>query len=281
MSFDNLNPVAGRLADGAVISYVREGQGQPLVFIHGAMGDFRSWAPQWEAFTQHFDCIAISARFSYPNPNTMEAPDHSAVADAADVVALLDTLGIDRAIFVGSSYGGYASLAAAVNHSARVKALVAVEPPMMKYAQMFEDTAPAAAAFLDKTAIPAREAFERGDDLEGAMLLTGGIANKSLDDIPAAQLERRRQNLLAGRRIAMSSDEFPLLPPEALGAIAVPAMLVTGANTGPVFKAIIKGITRAMPQARLEVVEGAGHSVPQDQPDKFNRLALEFLKGAA
>ncbi len=55
-------------------------------------------------------------------------------------------------------------------------------------------------------------------------------------------------------------------------------MILTGANTGPIFKAMMSGIHRTIPQAPLEVVEGAGHSVPQDQPEVFNRLALDFLK---
>lgn len=54
-------------------------------------------------------------------------------------------------------------------------------------------------------------------------------------------------------------------------------LLMTGANTGPIFEAMMSGISRSMPQARMEVIEGAGHSVPQDQPEVFNRLALEFL----
>lgn len=277
MPFDDIQPVAIKLPDGAVMHYVRGGLGPIVILLHGVMGDYRSWAPQWEAFTRHYDCISVSFRFNYPNGNTMDAPDHSAVENAEDVVALMDTLGIGEAILVGSSYGAFAALALAVRHPGRVRAIVANEPPMMKYAEMFAETATIATAFREKTIVTSRAAFARGEDDLGAMLLTGGIANKSLEDIPEEQLNRRRQNMMAGRRVALSSDEFPLIDPAALAAIRVPVLLTTGANTGPVFKAIMSGVGRSMPQARFEVVEGAGHSVTQDQPDTFNRLTLDFL----
>lgn len=278
MPLDTLQPTVATLPDGAEINYVRAGQGPVLIMIHGVMGDYRSWAPQWAAFTEHYDCISLSCRFNWPNKNTMEAPDHSAIDNAADVAALMDSLGIDKAIIVGSSYGGFAALAMAVHHADRVRAVVAVEPPMMKYAEMFKDSAPVAEAFRDAVVVTSRAAFERGDDEEGAMLLTGGIQNKSVDTIPEEKLRQRRQNMLAGKRVALSSDEFPLLPPEQLAALDIPVMILTGANTGPIFKAMMSGIHRTIPQAPLEVVEGAGHSVSQDQPEVFNRLALDFLK---
>ena len=265
------------LPDGAVITYARAGAGPVLILIHGVMGDLRSWAPQWAAFTAQYDCIALSCRFNWPNPNRMEAPHHSAVENADDVAALMAALGIDSAILVGSSYGAFTALAMAVNHPDRVRAVVGVEPPMMKYAEMFDDTAPVAEAFRQSTVIPSREAFERGEDDVGAMLLTGGIQNTSIDTIPPEKLRQRRENILAGRRVALSSDEFPLLAPEDLAELTIPVMILTGARTGPVFKAMMSGLHRTMPQAPLMVTDDAGHSVPQDQPEVFNRLTLEFL----
>lgn len=277
MQFDNLIPTTITLPDGAAINFVRGGRGPTLIFIHGVMGDYRSWEPQWQAFTAKYDCISLSCRFNFPNDNTMEAPNHSAEENADDIVGLMDILNIESAIIVGSSYGGFASLALAVNHPTRVRALIAIEPPMMKYAEMFIDTAEVASEFRKTTIVPSREAFERGEDDLGAMLLTGGIQNASIGSLPQEQLQQRRENIMAGRRVALSSDEFPLLAPEKLAAIQVPVMIVTGANTGPIFKAMMSGISRSMPKVPMVVIENAGHSVPKDQPELFNRVAMDFL----
>lgn len=267
---DALNRI--RLNDGAVINYVREGSGPVLIFSHGVLGDWRSWGPQWDFFTQYFDCIAWSCRFSHPNGNNMEAPDHSALSDASDLIEIMDTLEITEAILVGSSYGGFAALGAAVQAPDRVKAVVAVEPPMMKYAEMFEDTAPVAAEFRESSVLPARRAYESGDDDLGASLLNRAPVPPSPE-----KLARRQQNKMAGRRVAMSTDEFPLISPDALAALPMPVILFTGQNTPPIFKAIFAGVTRWMPQARVEVVEGASHSVAADRADIFNTLVLDFL----
>lgn len=278
MGFLDLSPDPVELNNGIVLNHVRAGSGPVLILIHGAMGDWRSWAPQWEAFTQSFDCIAYSRRFSHPNPNEMNTRQHNALVDAEDLEGLMDALAIDEAILVGSSYGGFTALAMAVRAPERVRALVAVEAPMMKYALNSPDGAGVAEAFLDAAARPARRAFERGADLEGVQLLTGGIVGKDPSEIPARVLERRMQNVAAARSLALSDDEFPYIAPERLAALPMPVLLMSGAETAPVHAAIFAAVAAAMPQARTRVVEGSGHSVAQQQPETFNREVTGFLQ---
>lgn len=261
-----------------VLNYVRAGSGPTLIFIHGAMGDWRSWSPQWDVFTRHFDCISYSRRYSAPNPNPMNSRDHNALVDAEDLDALMDVLAIDKAILVGSSYGGFTALAMAVRAPGRVRAVVSVEAPMMRYAEMSEDGANVVRAFRESTVIPAREAFERGDDAEGVRILTGGIVGRKTNDIPAEILERRMQNARAARSLSLSNDEFPLLDPEALSRLPMPVLLMSGADTAPVHAAIFAAVVKAMPSARVRIVEGSGHSVSQQQPEIFNSEVLHFIE---
>lgn len=277
MSLNDLTLASDRLPSGIELNYVRAGTGPCLIFIHGAMGDWRSWAPQWDAFTSKFDCISYSRRYSHPNPNPMNTRSHNALVDAEDLEGLMDALGIDKAVLVGSSYGGFTALAMAVRSPERVRAVVSVEAPMMRYALANNEGAKVAEAFLDAAARPARAAFERGDDAEGLSILTGGIIGKRPADIPAAVLERRMQNVNAARSLALSDDEFPWLAPEALAALDMPLLLMTGADTAPVHAAIFDAVSKAMPAARVQVVMGSGHSVSQQQPDAFNALVMRFL----
>ena len=279
MTLETLEPAFVTVSRGVSLAYVREGRGYPLVFIHGAMGDWRSAAPQWQVFSSRFDCISYSRRYSHPNPNPMNSTNHSALVDAEDLEGLMNALGVERAILVGSSYGGFTALAMAVRAPSRVQAVVAVEPPMMRYALQSEPGASVARAFLESTARPAREAFERGDDATGVALLTGGIVGKSAADLPPAVLARRMQNANAARGLALSDDEFPMLDAMALATLPMPVLLVSGQNTAPVHDAIFGAVTKAMPQARAVKVDGAGHSVSQQAPDRFNALVLDFLHG--
>ena len=276
--FDALQPFALTLPGGVQLHAVRAGQGDPLIFIHGAMGDYRSWSAQWSAFTPHFDCISYSRRYSFPNQNVMPSPDHSAIIEAQDLLAWMDASGIERAVLVGSSYGGFTALALAVHSPARVQAVVAVEPPMMKYAAFTPKGRELAEAFRREVIEPANDAFRKGEDERAAQIMTGGINGIQSSANHSTAMTRRLQNLLAMKMLALSSDEFPLLTPEQLQGLSMPVMLMAGRQTQPVHKAIFDNVCAVMPQAQHVWVDGAGHAVSRDQPEKFNQVTLQFLR---
>ncbi len=277
MSLSDLTPTPVTLPNDTVLNYVRAGTGPTVIFIHGAMGDWRSWSPQWDMFTACFDCISYSRRYSHPNPNRMEARNHNALVDAEDLEGLMDALAVDRGILIGSSYGGFTALAMAVRAPDRVSAVVAVEAPMMRYAYRSEDGTRIADAFRTNTVEPARKAFERGHDAEGARILTGGIVGRRPADVPAAVMERRMQNIEAARSLSLSNDEFPIIEPDCLCALPMPVLLISGAETAPVHAAIFKEVVKMMPNARTRIVQGSGHSVSQQQAETFNADVFDFL----
>lgn len=276
--FENLIPTAWALPNGVQLHTVREGRGTPLIFIHGAMGDWRSWSAQWAAFTPHFDCISYSRRYSFPNHNPMPSPEHGALHEAQDLQLLMDAMGVRHAVLVGSSYGAFTALALAVQSPQRVSAVVAVEPPMMKYAHHSPEGRAVAEAFRRDVIEPANAAFRAGEDERAAQIMTGGINGGQSAVNTGTAMARRLQNLRAMKMLALSSDEFPLLTPQQLGGLGMPVLLLAGRQTQPVHQAIFKNVCAAMPQAQHGWVDGAGHGVTREQPEAFNRLALEFLK---
>ncbi len=277
MAIQNLTPQAIDLPNGIELNYVREGHGPVVIFIHGAMGDYRAFAPQWEAFTKRFDCISYSRRYSFPNNNALTTRDHSALVDAADLEGLMDALGIDQAFLVGSSYGGFTALAMALRAPQKVAAVVSVEAPMMRYAEADPEGAEIVRAFKETTAEPARAAFERGEGELGVRLLTGGIVGEAPSAVPDHVMKRRLVNLAAAKSLALSDDEFPMLDREALAALPMPVFLLSGAKTAPIHAAIFKAVRAVMPQAKAMIFEGSGHSVSQQAAEVFNRHVLAFL----
>lgn len=280
MNLADLPLQAVTLPSGVVLHHARAGQGRPLVFIHGAMGDWRSFEPQWPHFVRDFDCVTYSRRYSYPNPNTMPSPDHGAIQEADDLLGLLDALGWRSATLVGSSYGGFTALMLAQRQPARVDAVVAVEPPMMRYALLSEEGARVAAAFRAETIEPANAAFRRGDDIGAAAIMTGGISGTPVGEMQGEAMQRRLQNTRAMKMLALSSDEFPWIEPAALAALPMPVLLLSGQDTAPVHDVIFRNVAAAMPGALAEKVPGATHSVSRDQPEVFNRRVRAFLRDA-
>lgn len=267
-----------RLPGGVELAYERAGRGEPLVFVHGVMGDWRSWAAQWPAFTARFDCVRYSRRYNYPNRNAMPSPDHSALHEAHDLRGLLDHLGWERAILVGSSYGSFAALALAVETPRRVRALALSEPPMMRYAAHSAAGREAETQFRAQTMAPANAAFARGDDEAGARIMTGGINGSASPLLTPAAMRSRLQNVHAMKMLALSSDEFPWLAPERLAALPMPVLMMAGAATPTIHAEIFRNVCAAMPQAEVAWIERAGHATSRDNPADFNQRVLDFLQ---
>jgi len=265
-----------QLPSGLELHWAAGGQGEPLVFVHGVMGDWLSWAPQWPAFTPHHRCHSYSRRYNYPNDNPQPSPDHSALIEAEDLLALLDAWGLGSAHLVASSYGAFTALALAVAQPHRVRSLVAVEPAMLCYAEFSDSGRRTLAAFRKDVVEPANAAFRSGNDELGAALMTGGIHSAaSAPQGPA--LKRRLQSARAMRMLALSSNEFPLLPPASLAALPMPVLLLSGEETAPIHAEVFRNVCAAMPQAQVARVPQAGHGLNRDQPERFNTLALNFL----
>lgn len=262
--------------------HVEAGQGTPLVFVHGALGDWRTWAPQWPAFVPHFRCVSYSRRYSVPNGNTQPSPDHSALVEAQDLAALLRTWAATQAtpaVLVGSSYGAFTALALAAAEPALVRALVLLEPPMLRWADRTEAGRAIRADFDRRVREPARQAFLRGDDETGVRLLTGGIVGAdTAAALPAAAMARRQENALAIRMLSLSSDEFPWIGPEALQALRMPVALLAGEHTPPIHDVVFRNLCAAWPQAEVSRIADAGHGAARDNPAQFNDRVLGFLK---
>jgi pimeloyl-ACP methyl ester carboxylesterase len=267
-----------RLPSGVELAYERAGSGPGLVFIHGVMGDWRSWDAQWLDFTAQFDCVRYSRRYNYPNRNTMLSPDHSAFEEAQDLLGLLDHLGWQRAALVGSSYGSFAALALAVAQPQRVGPMALSEPPMMRYAQLSEAGRAAERHFRDQTIEPANAAFRRGDDELAARIMTGGIHGHASPAPQPLAMQRRLQSVQAMKMLALSNDEFPWIEPARLAALPMPVLLMAGRQTAPIHAEIFRNVCAAMPQAEVRWIEQSGHATSRDNPQQFNHGVLDFLR---
>lgn len=266
------------LDNGLVFHHVEAGDGVPLVFLHGVLGDWRTWAPQWAAFVPHLRCISYSRRYSVPNSNRVASPEHSALAEADDLEALLTRWRAAPAVLVGASYGAYAALALAARRPKQVRALVLVEPPLMRLADATAEGRAVRSDFDQRIRLPARQAFEAGDDARAVWLLTEGIlGGTDLGQQSTAAMGRRLENAESLRRVTLSSDEFPALDMTRLAALEVPVLLLSGERTPPIHDVVFRALVQALPHAESHKVPGAGHGVARDQPGAFNALVLDFL----
>jgi pimeloyl-ACP methyl ester carboxylesterase len=268
-----------RIADGFDIHYAEAGHGPALVFVHGGFGDWLSWAPQWAAFVPHFHCFTYSRRYSTPNGNRSTDTDHSVIAEARDLEALLDFWKVESPVLVGTSYGAYIILQLALTSCRKIGALALTEPPILPFADLTPGGREARLAFEQDILRPAGEAFANGETERAVYLLTEGINGSAPGEATSAEgLARRLRNAEAMRALSVSSQAYPALNIEKLRAFDVPTLLLKGRNTEPIHSAIFSSLCALMPQAEHIHVPDSGHGVHRDNPDAFNEIVLRFVR---
>jgi pimeloyl-ACP methyl ester carboxylesterase len=243
--------------DGVEIYYEVHGSGPPLLLTHGYSSTSEMWKGQITALSKHSQLVVWDMRGHGRSDYPDDASAYSEALTVADMAALLDEVGADRAIVGGLSLGGYMSLAFYRAHPARVRALLIIDTgPGFK-----KDDAREA---WNKRAHDTGDRFER----EGLAGLTSGSRERSsVSHRDASGLARAARGMLTQR----DARVIELLPD-----IKVPSLVVVGTEDAP-FLAAADYMAAKIPAAKKVVIPAAGHAVNIDQPQAFIDAVLPFL----
>ena len=263
---------------GVELHYIEQGQGEPLILLHGGMFDYRSWEAQVKAFSQHYRVISYSRRYNYPNNNPLTAKNHSAYVEAGDLAAFIHKLKLGRVHLLGTSYGAFTALALAVEHPELVRSLVLAEPPVLQWLRDTPDGTVVYNEFMTTVWEPAAKAFNEEDD-EGAMgiLANAFSGTRVFDSLPPERVAAIMQNSRAMKALALSSDPFPTLPKDKVGQLRLPTLIITGQNTIKIHKLVNEELARVLPKATQAIIPQAGHGSARENPQAFNEAVLKFL----
>jgi 3-mercaptopyruvate sulfurtransferase SseA/pimeloyl-ACP methyl ester carboxylesterase len=255
---------------GARLAYQVTGEGPAVVLVHGFGLDMRMWDRQARHLEQRFRVVRYDCRgFGASGPFDPAI----GYTHAADLLALLDHLGIGRAVLAGLSFGGRVVMQAALAAPERVAGLILLDAVLDGV-----PWDPGSAASLDETA---RQAQARG-------LLAGREAWLAHPLFAAA----RRQPELASSLAAMVAgypgqhwtghDPHQQTGPnliDSLEQLAMPVLVAVGEQDVPGFREMSAVLARRIPGAQYHTVPGAGHMVNMERPAEVNELLSQFLDG--
>jgi 3-oxoadipate enol-lactonase len=251
---------------GTRINVIDQGSGEPVVLLHGVGGNSRNWGPQIPALAATRRVLAVDARGhggSDPTDEPMSLQDY-----ADDVVAVMAELGITRAPIVGMSMGGMIAQTLVVSSPELVSSLV-----------------------LADTCARADEQMAAGMRAVGGLALAQGMRTvaqsvRPVTFSPAAIAEERpyiaefedqfAETDTVSFKIAMDAltrlDVLDRLP-----GIAVPTLVLSGAEDTLIPGESSKAVAAAVPGAEFQVIENSGHLSNLDQPEAFTEHLLRFL----
>ena len=248
--------------EGLEVAYRREGEGEPVLFLHGA-GFTRIWPPFLDKLAESADVIAPE----HPGYGETEMPDWLAGFD--DLVihydAFLEQLGIDRFHLIGYSLGGWIAAELAVFFPRRLKSLTLITPaglrvpghPVRNLAAMMPeelwDT-----VFNDKTNMPKfLPNAEEPDEVVHAFGEATALARLAWNPQYDIKLERR------------------------LARVQCPALVLKAEDDRLVPAAIADRYGELLPDARVETIDGTGHALVLEQPERAADAIAEHVKAAA
>jgi pimeloyl-ACP methyl ester carboxylesterase len=244
--------------DGVEIYYEVHGEGPALLLTHGFSSTSQMWAGQVEPFSKHFKLITWDMRGHGQSDYPADPAAYSEAATVDDMAALLDAAGARSAVIGGLSLGGYMSLAFHRAHPERTRALLII------------DTGPGYKSDEARAAWNAN-ALKTADRFDARGL--GDLAQQSAE----RRLVRHRDatGLAHAARGMLTQWDSRVI--ESLPGIAVPSLVVVGADDAPFLNAS-SYMAAKIPGAKLVTIPAAGHAANIDQPDAFNAAVLGFLE---
>ena len=271
-------PVREARVNGVSLTYLEQGQGAPVVFVHGATLDYRAWEGQREAVSERYRYIALTQRYFGTSAWLDGGEKYSLTTHAADLAAFIRNLTGGPTHIVGWSYGGAIVLTLAVQHPELVKSLFVFEPGIATFVTDPVD-AKAAAEDRQEMVTPAATASQAGDNAGAVRLFTDGVIGLAgaFDKLSPAL----RSMFLDNARTVPLHVGAPSPPPitcDQLGQIKVPVAIVKGELTRPFFRIAADTASRCIPGAQLIVIPHGRHSAPAEESSAFNEALLGFLQ---
>ena len=260
--------------NGIELSYAVEGQGPPLVLIHGLACGKRMWLWQVGALRRDFTVITYDQRGHGLSTAPEDPQDYSSAHLTRDLVGLLDHLAIERCHLLGFSLGGGPAIAAAISSPDRIARLV-----LAGVGSGADNVTLIPSVVRRWTSLAAKSGMEELPDemLRSEFFKT--YANKSSRDrchmralisaTPQRGLVSTLSEVLGKRRSVFRMDA-------ALKRIRARTLVLRG-DQDNVCRASSKLLAASIPGASYQVMPGAGHMAPLEVPRLFNSAVHTFL----
>lgn len=232
----------------ALLCYEEQGQGVPVLFVHGSLSCRNAFEKQAATLCGEYRCI----RFDLRSHGESTGGDWTSLTHCADILALLDGLGIEKAHIVSHSMGSEVSMFLAVNHPERLLSLTTVSSAGMPNVHVAE--------FL--------HTLGREIDTE-----------KYADFVERLNAEQKGDWRRLIELTIRNCDAFPGFTDEELRRVTVPMLAIRGERDNMVLDAEMERLAAVLPDFRFGTVPGAGHMLHRSRKsaDEVSRILRNFL----
>ena len=259
----------------ATCHYQDVGEGHPILFGHSYLWSSEMWEPQIDELSKHFRCIVVDlwdhGKSGHLNEDTKTLEDIS-----EDYFALMQHLGLDEFSVVGLSVGGMWGTYLALNHKNAVKSLVIMDTylgsePAVSQEQynLMLDMIYNAKKFPEPLIEEITPLFFSSNTIE---------YKKEIVEAFKDSLRNYDPEMIPGLtrlgKIIFSREN--LLP--RFNELTMPSLVFVGEDDLPRPVSESKEMADLLPNAKLHVIEKAGHISNLERPDLINPILYDFFK---
>src|SRR5436190_19832309 len=250
------------------VFYREQGEGPPVVLLHGFLCDSRAWEPQLRNLSDRYEVVAWDAAGAGASDDPLET---FTITDwAEDLARLLDALTLEEAHIVGLSWGGLVAQAFVGRYPSRVRSLVLSDTYAGWKGSLPADVvAKRLARCLSESELAPAGLVARWVPVEFFTEAVSGDVAAAMSAI-VSDFHPLGFRLMA--RSLAENDTTALLP-----AIHVPTLLLWGEADQRSPIAVAERFREAIPNAELRIVPGAGHVSNMEQPNVFTSHARRFF----
>jgi 3-oxoadipate enol-lactonase len=238
------------------------GEGVPIVFLHGVGSDKSVWHPQLAYFGQSRRALA----FDYPGYGDSDpAPDDTTRDDyAAAILAAMTELGAERAHVCGLSLGGVVAIA--MHHAApeRCASLILADTFAVH---------PDGRAIYQRSLAGSRDLAAMAE-ARVDFLLAQPTDSRVRSEVVATMARIDPAAYRIGAEAVWIADQR-----DRAAAIRVPTLVICGSADRITPPALSNELVDIVPDARMQVIQGAGHLGNLEKPGEFNSTVDEFVRG--
>lgn len=260
-----------------------EGEGFPLIIVHGLYGSSDNWLTVGKKLSSRFKVYMIDQRNHGRSPNSDE---HSYEVLKNDLAGFFDQHKIGKAIVMGHSMGGKTAMCFAADYPERIEKLIVVDIAPKDYFLLNDESQ----YFLHKNILQAMLDIDFN-----RMESRKEVENYLLERIDSAQIvqfllknvHRRKENhqfewrlnvnalfdnldeIISGVNERWFEDRLPIFNYQVL--------FIKGANSNYILPEDYKTIRRIYPEAQIVEIPNAGHWLHAEQPVLFMEVVEQFL----
>lgn len=261
------------VASGICVPYLERGEGEPLIFVHGSLCDYRYWDAQTTVLSRHFRCISVSLSHYWPASEACIQAEFGWQTHVAELAEFIEAIDLGPVHLVGHSRGGCVAFHVARENPRLVKSLTLADPGGPLQLEGMPDASLPATTNVLRARVA--ELIESQQIDAGLELFVDSVS------VPGSW----RKSPLAFRTMAIDNagtlpkqlrDPLPAYSRETARDVKCRTLLIEGQRSPRMFRNNVEKLAEWIDYAERHTIAGASHGMNVSNAGAFNRLVQAF-----